>query len=148
MNNTKFHKTSLEVFIPNESNLEQSVAILLNLYSQRTRRNHEFWLVDISAWRSLNEALGDLKQLPLDFDDNFYLYTFLDNSGPTTSISLWEHYEIHTTLPRKTLPFGKWTGDGTGLEHSKSGKWVRRRNLEVNKFYNLHKHITQTFLIN
>ena len=81
MTNAMFFKKNLEVFIPSEADLEQSVQNLMFLYSQRTRQNHEFWLVDISAWPSLEEALSDLKPLPLDFDDNFYIYSFLDHFG-------------------------------------------------------------------
>ena len=46
--------------------------------------------------------------------------------------SIWEFYEIHETLPRKILNYGKWSSV-KGLTLPKENKWIRRRNLEVLK---------------
>ena len=47
----------LIVFIPNDSNLELSIDDLVKLRSQHQRiPNHEFWLLDVSAWSTQYHA--------------------------------------------------------------------------------------------
>ena len=58
----------LNVFIPNDLKVEVSVATFLKLYSIRTRASKETWLLDISAWPLLKNAIDDLRFL------NYFVY--------------------------------------------------------------------------
>ena len=126
----------LHVFIPNELNLDKSIGHFINLYSLRSRTNREYWLLDVSYWSSVNDAINDLEDLQLDLDDDLFLYFSTkrtNNAGEKNNhelFSIWEFYEIHPTLPRKILQYGNWSSV-EGLALTKVNKWVRRRNLEV-----------------
>ena len=41
---------SLFVFVPNDSNLDQSIDDFVKLRSERRMHNELFWLLDVSAW--------------------------------------------------------------------------------------------------
>ena len=117
---------NLNIYISDESNLEKSLEIFVQMYSTRCKVNQEYWLLDVSSWQSVNDATKELRDLPLYLDDNLFLYSELkDGSG----ISIWEFYEIHPSIPRKLLEYGQWTSDGLSL--NKEAKWTRRRDLEV-----------------
>ena len=48
--NDTFFDEDLHVFIVDHDDVKQSIKTFANLYSLRTRKSREFWLVDISSW--------------------------------------------------------------------------------------------------
>ena len=72
----------LQVFIPNTEKIKESIKQLVEMYSLRTRKSREYWLVDIGYW-TVNEEdrtgfyeriKHDLKNLQLDLDDDLYFF--------------------------------------------------------------------------
>ena len=62
--NTSFsNDNELHVYIPDDQKLKESLNHFLKIYSSRTNTNHECWLLDISSWATLNEALNSLQGL-------------------------------------------------------------------------------------
>ena len=142
----------LNIYIPDNSNLEKSINYFVKLYSMRTRSDREYWLLDVSSLvignpdedSSLNNAIKNLKDLPLDLDDDLFFYSYDqhhhsnnnnkedDNLGGGDYISIWEFYEIHPSRPRKLKPYGQWNSNAEKqLSLTKESKWNRRRDLEV-----------------
>ena len=117
---------NLKIYIPDESNLEKSLEQFVQLYSTRSRADREYWLLDVSSWQSVNDVTEELRDLPLDLDDDLFLFSKLKDGS---AISIWEFYEIHPSIPRKLLEYGQWTSGGLSLNKEK--KWNRRRDLEV-----------------
>ena len=117
---------NLKIYIPDESNLEKSLEQFVQLYSTRSRADREYWLLDVSSWQSVNDVTKELRDLPLDLDDDLFLFSKLKDGS---AISIWEFYEIHPSIPRKLLEYGQWTSGGLSLNKEK--KWNRRRDLEV-----------------
>ena len=72
----------LQVFIPNTEMIEESIKQFVEMYSLRTRKSLEYWLVDIGYWTanlddktSLYERIRhDLRNLHLDLDDDLYFF--------------------------------------------------------------------------
>ena len=72
----------LQVFIPNSERIEESIKQFVEMYSLRTRKSHEYWLVDIGYWTanvedrtSFYERIRhDLRNLQLDLDDDLYFF--------------------------------------------------------------------------
>ena len=120
---------NLKIYIPDESNLGKSLQQFIQLYSTRSRADRDYWLLDVSSWKSVNDVTEELRELPLDLDDDLFLYSKQQKDGAT--ISIWEYYEIHPSIPRKLLEYGQWTSGGLSL--NKEAKWNRRRDLEVGK---------------
>ena len=129
---------NLAIFIPDNSNLEKSVKDFVHLYSQRTKADKEYWLVDIMAWPDIYNVMEDFKDIPLDYDDDLFFYIARNaENGTVESLAIYEFYEIHESKPRKILSYGKWTIE-RGLILSIEDKWNRRKDLEVlynNLFY-------------
>ena len=117
---------NLKIYIPDETNLEKSLEQFVQLYSTRSRADREYWLLDVSSWQSVNDVTEELRDLPLDLDDDLFLFSKLKDGS---AISIWEFYEIHPSIPRKLLEYGQWTSGGLSLNKEK--KWNRRRDLEV-----------------
>ena len=62
--NTSFsNENELHVYIPDDQKLKESLDHFLKIYSSRTNTNNEWWLLDISFWATLNEALTSLQGL-------------------------------------------------------------------------------------
>ena len=120
---------NLKIYIPDESNLGKSLEQFVQLYSTRSRADREYWLLDVSSWQSVNDVTKELRDLPLDLDDDLFLFSKLKDGS---SISIWEFYEIHPSIPRKLLEYGQWTSGGLSLNKEK--KWNRRRDLEVSRY--------------
>ena len=116
------------MFILNDFDLDHSIDQFVHLYSLRQQSNHEFWLLDVSNFKNENKITEYLQNLPLDLDDDLFLYTTSMNH--LTELSIWEFYEIHSSLPRKLNFYGNWNIND-GLNISKEIKWNRRKNLEV-----------------
>ena len=72
----------LQVFIPNTEKINESIKQLVEMYSLRTRKSHEYWLVDIRYWTANVEGRTsfydriryDLRDLQLDLDDDLYFF--------------------------------------------------------------------------
>ena len=72
----------LQVFIPNTEMIEESIKQIVEMYSLRTRKSLEYWLVDIGYWTanvddktSFYERIRhDLRNLHLDLDDDLYFF--------------------------------------------------------------------------
>ena len=82
----------LHIFIPNVNMIEESVKQFIEMYSLRTKKSHEYWLLDIGYWTytanaddktNLYERIKqDFKNLQLDLNDDLYFFagnTMLDN---------------------------------------------------------------------
>ena len=116
----------LHVYIPNNEDLVTSLQIFVQIYSNRQRDDHEFWLLDISSWNALEDVTKQLENMPLDLDDDLYFYSFGNN---TEDMKILEFYEIHFSRPRKMFDYGIWNKID-GLSLVPNTKWVRRRDLE------------------
>ena len=131
----------LQVFIPNTEMIEESIKQFVEMYSLRTRKSHEYWLVDIGYWTSnvedrtgfYDKIRNDLKGLKLDLDDDLYFFEEKDKS-----VHIWEHYaigyyEIKKSVQRKILYLGSWNLEA-GFQLMDIPKWIRRKNLEGHHF--------------
>ena len=89
----------LQVFIPNPEMIESSIKQFIEMYSLRTRKSREYWLLDIGYWTanvedrtSFYEKIRyDLRNLQLDLDDDLYFLegkTMLEYYDRFLSISL------------------------------------------------------------
>ena len=93
---------------------------------ERTRRDKEFWFIDISAFQKIANASSMLDTLSLDIDDDMFLFMFIEND----SARIWEMYKL---APEKDLiikDFGSWTRE-IGLKLTNLEKWKRRGDLSV-----------------
>ena len=79
-------------------------------------------------WESKTTLLKSIEKAHLDFDDDFYMYQ-MKSKYENIFIELWEHYEIHHTIPRKLLHYGNWTIQNDGLKLVTEEKWTRRKDL-------------------
>ena len=107
-------------------NLKQGIKSLENHMKTRLRTNEEFWLIDISALESIENAKMMLNNLYLDIDDDIFLFMFKDND----SAYLWEIYKL---VPEQNLiarELGKWTSE-KGMDMASLEKWKRRGDLTV-----------------
>ena len=77
----------LQVFIPDTEMIEESIKQFVEMYSLRTRKSLEYWLVDIGHWTAnVSTSTGgqgtsfyeriqhDLRKLHLDLDDDLYFF--------------------------------------------------------------------------
>ena len=80
--NRTMNDKDLQVFIPNTEKIEESIKQFVDMYSLRTRKSHEYWLVDIGYWTvNVEDKTGfyerirhDLRNLQLDLDDDLYFF--------------------------------------------------------------------------
>ena len=98
------------------------------MYSLREKWNHEYWLLDLSVTDTIEETLYLSQNLPLDLDDDLYLFASDGDNG--NDIDVWEFYEIHPTRPKKLNYYGSWKSKN-GLNIPNEDKWDRRKNLDV-----------------
>ena len=119
----------LHIFVVDSNNLQQSIEYLDNKMKERTRKDKGFWFIDISALQNIDNAslmMNMLDTLPLDVDDDIFLFMFIENN----SARIWEMYKL---APEKDLivkDFGNWTGE-IGLKLTNLEKWQRRGDLSV-----------------
>ena len=80
--NQTFLHEELHVFLIDESDVAESIDKFNKMFSLRTRKSKEFWLIDVSFWTDkfhkdqlLDQMVLDFKVLPLDFDDDLYLFS-------------------------------------------------------------------------
>ena len=76
-----FFEKDLHLFIMDPNNIDQNIQIFKRLFSMRTRKSQEHWLVDISSWTAnltkdyfADRLRFDFEGLQLDLDDDLYLY--------------------------------------------------------------------------
>ena len=154
----------LQVFIPNTEIIEESIKQFVKMYSLRTRKSCEYWLVDIGYWTvnvddrtGFYERIGhDLRNLHLDLDDDLYFFEgkiclclnimilfcqYFCSVEREKSVHIWEHYSISKSAQRKISYLGSWNLD-TGFQQMDTQKWIRRTDLEVSFVisYNYIKH--------
>ena len=124
-NDYMINDKELQVYVPNDKELDASLNLFIQIYSGRQRDDHEFWLFDVSSWKTLEDIVALMKLMPLDLDDDLYFYSFEEKED----ISIWEFYEIHQSRPRKIFEYGRWN-KVSGLLLVPETKWVRRKDLE------------------
>ena len=80
--NQTFRHEELHVFVMDEKDIKKSIGKFVELYSVRTRKSREFWLVDITQLTKnvpkenlIEQIQSDFKDLPLDLDDDLYLFS-------------------------------------------------------------------------
>ena len=93
---------------------------------ERTWREKEFWLIDISAFLNIDNASLMLNTLSLDFNEDIFLYMFIKND----TASIWEMYKLAPEKDVIIRDFGSWTKE-IGLKFTKLEKWQRRGDLYV-----------------
>ena len=85
----------LIVFIPNTEKIDESLKQFVELYSLRTRKNREYWLIDIGYWTANAEdrtsfydrIRNDLRDLQLDLDDDLYFF-----EGKTNMLEYYDRF--------------------------------------------------------
>ena len=128
-NSTKNELSSAEdvhIYVIDSSNPKMSMTVLEQNIKRRTRKDKGFWFIDISMFKTLEEAKLMLDNLSLDIDDDIFAF-ILSNK---TTIDVWEIYKV---VPEKDLivkKYGTWKRE-TGLTSSSLSKWHRRKNLTV-----------------
>ena len=119
-------KEDIHIYILDLGNVIESITCLENKMKERTRRDKEFWFVDISALQNIANASSMLSTLTLDFDDDIFLVMFIEKD----LARIWEMYKL---APEKDLiikEFGKWTRE-TGLKLLNMEKSHKRGDLLV-----------------
>ena len=124
--NENVAKEDIHIYILDSDNVTESITCLENKMKERTRRDKEFWFVDISALQNIANASLMLSTLTLDFDDDIFLFMFIEKDFAR----IWEMYKL---APEKDLiikEFGKWTRE-TGLKLLNMEKSHKRGDLLV-----------------
>ena len=119
-------KEDIHIYILDSDNVTESITCLENKMKERTRRDKEFWFVDISALQNVANSSSLLSTLTLDVDDDMFLFMFIEKDFAR----IWEMYKL---APEKDLivnDFGNWT-EGIGLKLTNLEKWQRRGDLSV-----------------
>ena len=119
-------KEDIHIYILDSDNVIESITCLENKIKERTRRDKEFWFVDISALQNVANSSSLLSTLTLDVDDDFFLFMFIEKDFAR----IWEMYKL---APEKELivkDFGKWTRE-IGLKLPNMEKSHRRGDLSV-----------------
>ena len=116
----------LHIYIIDPNNQMQSITILEQEMEKRTRKDKEFWFIDISTLETIENVKIMLNNLLLDIDDDVYIFKFSNN----TFVDIWEIYKF---LPKNDLivkKLGIWKPE-TGLFSTTLSKWQRRKDLTV-----------------
>ena len=92
----------------------------------RTRRDKEFWFIDVSAFQTISNASSRLNTLSLDIDDDVFLFMFIENDFAR----FWEMYKLSPEKDLVIKDFGMWTRE-IGLKLTNLEKWHRRGDLSV-----------------
>ena len=93
---------------------------------RRTRKDKEIWYIDISSLETISNAQSMLQGLPLDIDDDIFLFMFIDGE----SAKIWETYRLAPETDIIIRDFGTWTRE-MGLKLTTWEKWQRRGDLSV-----------------
>ena len=116
----------LHIYIIDKNNLKSSIKMLESLISKRTRLNKEFWMVDISALKNLENTELMLNGLELDIDDDILLYKAME-----TKVMVWEAYRFNPSTDIIIKEIASWMESMEGLDMVGLDKWKRRGNLMV-----------------
>ena len=108
------------------SRVNQSIEILENEMKRRTRKDKEVWYIDISSLETILNAQSRLQGLPLDIDEDIFLFMFIDGE----SAKIWETYRLAPETDIIIRDFGRWTRE-TGLKLTTLKKWQRRGDFSV-----------------
>lgn len=106
--------------------VNQSIEILEKEMKRRTRKDKEIWYIDISSLETISNAQSMLQGLPLDIDDDIFLFMFIDSE----SAKIWETYRLAPETDIIIRDFGTWTRE-MGLKLTTWEKWQRRGDLSV-----------------
>ena len=106
--------------------VNQSIEILEKEMKRRTRKDKEVWYIDISSLETISNAQSMLQGLPLDIDDDIFLFMFIDGE----SAKIWETYRLAPETDIIIRDFGTWTRE-MGLKLTTWEKWQRRGDLSV-----------------
>ena len=80
----------LHVFVPDDDRFNQSLDKFFEIYSRRTKRSREFWLLDFTGVNKSVKELAETKltELPnLDLDDDLYLVEW---NAPESSLQRFD----------------------------------------------------------
>ena len=83
----------------------------------RTRRDKEFWFIDVSAFQTISNASSRLNTLSLDIDDDVFLFMFVENDFAR----FWEMYKLSPEKDLVIKDFGMWTEENW-IEINQFGK--------------------------
>ena len=119
-------KEELHIYILDSYNVQKSIKCLEKKTKERTRRDKEFWFIDISAFQTTGNASSMLNTLSLDVDDDVFLFMFTEND----SARIWEIYKLSPEKDLIIKDFGKWATE-IGLKLTNLEKWHRRSDLAV-----------------
>ena len=92
-NSTKNELSSAEdvhIYVIDSSNSKMSMTVLEQRIERRTRKDKGFWFIDISMFKTLEEAKLMLDNLSLDIDDDIFAF-MLSNE---TTINIWDIYKV------------------------------------------------------
>ena len=98
---------------------------LLHSSARRKRINKEPWLIYFDKNTTIQEAVTELIDLSMDFDDDFIV-----GLNQTDKVVLWEIYRIGPMEPIQYNNIGHWNPFKGGLKMSPIHKWHRRKNLK------------------
>ena len=93
---------------------------------ERTRKDKEFWLIDITSLKSMEYAKTMLNNLPLDIDDDIFPFMFVND----TFVDIWEIYKLESENDPIVRKFGLWKTN-MGIFSTAPSKWQRRKDLTV-----------------
>ena len=98
---------------------------LLHSSVRRERINKESWLIYFDTNTTIQEAVTELIDLSMDFDDDFIV-----GLNQTDKVVLWEIYRIGPMKPIQYNNIGHWNLFKGSLKMSSIHKWHRRKNLK------------------
>jgi hypothetical protein len=129
--NLKLRSNDLVVYIIDKNDTATSVSILKNIFSQRLRTNLEFWLIDISALASDNDALNVeiMQDIHFDLNDDIFFYSYTYNTA--NIINIWEVYKIDPFGKLIISNHAKWSANNGLRLQQNVPKWIRRSDLQV-----------------
>ena len=116
----------VHIYVIDSSNPKMSMTVLEQKIKRRTRKDKGFWFIDISMFKTLEEAKLMLDNLLLDIDDDIFAF-MLSNE---TTIDIWEIYKVMPENDSIVNKYGTWKRE-TGLISTSLSKWHRRKNLTV-----------------
>lgn len=129
-----FFDKDLHLFIMDQDQIDKNMEAFKDVYSMRTWKSWEFWLVDIKVWTSSYPEYQLTRQIKSDFkdlDDDLFLFSEFENAT-----AVWEMYKIHFTLDPKLNELGYWS-EKEGIQFEEIRKWIRRRDLGVRSFHSI-----------
>jgi hypothetical protein len=107
--------------------LRSSLNLLSSMIGQRTRTSQEFWLIDISALDSIENAEILFENFNLRINDDIFVVKFDEDF---MSADVWEIYKISMDQPIINNYLGAWS-ENDGLNMTTLEKYQRRSDLMV-----------------